>query len=132
MNKKPVKISQLGIVLFAVLALVACEGGSGSSSADSSSSDTTGRGGSTARMTIGGDFLYAIAGSEVQLFDISAPQAPNPWTKVQVAWDIETLFPYGDYLLIGAASGVRIMDNRDPASPQYLSLIHISEPTRPY
>lgn len=110
-------------VLAALLAggaLIGCDG-TESSSATSAGSRDTGIGGSTARMTIAGDYLYAIAGDRVQLFDISAPQAPNPWARVQVAWDIETLFPYGDYLLIGAATGMHIMDNRDPASPQYLA-----------
>ena len=104
------------------LALVACGESGGSSSSDSSGSNT-GRGGSTARMTILNDanYLYAIAGSEVQLFDISTPSSPSPWARVGVAWDIETLFPYGDYLLIGAATGMYIMDNTDPGSPQYLS-----------
>lgn len=112
----PVKVKTALITLVSVLT-IAC--GDGSSSG--SDSGSTGRGGSTARMTIQGDYLYAIAGSEVQLFSIQQPQAPNPWARVQVAWDIETLFPYGDYLLIGAASGMHIMDNRDPASPQYLA-----------
>lgn len=102
--------------LLAVL-LGAC--GDGSSSGDSGSN--TGTGGSTARMTISDDYLYAIAGSRVQVFDISQPQAPNPWARVNVAWDIETLFPYGDYLLIGAATGMHIMDNRDRANPTYIA-----------
>jgi len=95
--------------------------GDGGSSSSDNNLGGTGTGGSTARMTISGDYLYAIAGSNVQLFDITQPTQPNPWAKVNVAWDIETLFPYGDYLLIGAQSGMHIMDNRDPASPQYLS-----------
>ena len=104
----------------AALQLAACESdGGSSSSADSASS--TGTGGSTARMAIDGDYLYAIAGSQVQVFDITQPQAPNPWARVQVEWDIETLFPYEDYLLIGAETGMHIMDNTDPASPQYLA-----------
>ena len=92
-----------------------------SGSSDSGDGSQTGTGGSTARMTIQNDYLYAIAGSEVQLFDISAPQAPSPWVKVPVQWDIETLFPYKDYLLIGAQSGMHIMDNTNPAQPFYLA-----------
>ncbi len=86
----------------------------------SDGSRLTGTGGSTARMTISGDYLYAIAGSQVQLFDISTPAAPAPWTQVQLDWDIQTLFPYENYLLVGAADGLHILDNTDPASPQYV------------
>jgi hypothetical protein len=115
----------LQIALKTIFFAMLISGCSGSGSSDGSSGgDTgsnTGRGGSTARMTIVGDYLYAIAGSAVQLFDISQPQAPNPWTKVQVEWDIETLFPYENYLLIGAANGLHILDNTDPANPYYRS-----------
>jgi len=108
------------LIAAAITTLLAC-GGSDSSNNSGGNGSGTGVGGSTARMTISGDYLYAISGSNVQLFDISQPQQPNPWVRVPVQWDIETLFPYGDYLLIGAATGMHIMDNTDPANPQYLS-----------
>lgn len=102
----------------AAFALVSCgEGGTDSASGSS----RTGVGGSTARMTIVGDYLYAIAGANIQLFDISQPEAPNPFTKVVIDWEIQTVYPYGDYLLVGAADGVHILDNTDPASPQYVA-----------
>lgn len=93
----------------------------GSESTGSGNNLTTGTGGSTTRMTIIDDYLYAIADSEVQLFDITTPASPNPWVRVQVDWNIETLFPYGDYLLIGAADGLHILDNTDPANPDYIA-----------
>ena len=92
------------------------EGGAGGTSGDL----LTGTGGSAARMTIVNNYLYAIAGNRIQLFDIQEPASPAPWTQVTVDWDIETLFPHGDYLLVGAASGVHILDNTDQASPQYV------------
>lgn len=102
--------------------ITGCEGGGGDSNNSSSPAGVTGTGGSTARMTIEGNYLYAISSStEVQLFDISLANSPLPFARVPIGWDIETLFPYGDYLLIGASSGMFIMDNRDPANPQYLS-----------
>lgn len=105
-------------VLLSSLFLSACESSGSSSSGDGAV--VTGTGGSTARMTISGDYLYAISGSRVQLFDISTPASPLPYTQVEVEWDIQTLFPYEDHLLVGAASGVHILDNTDPASPQYV------------
>ncbi len=96
--------------------LTACS--DGSTEGGSGGDLITGTAGSTARMTIAGDYLYAIAGSRVQLFDITTPQTPAPWTQVQIDWNIQTLFPYNQYLLVGAANGVHILDNSDPASPQ--------------
>ena len=98
------------------LVLVACNE-SGSSANSAGSGGETGRGGSTARMTIVNNYLYAIAGTGIQLFDVSNAATPNPWTNVNVAWDIQTIFPYQNYLLIGAADGVYILDNTDQAAP---------------
>ncbi len=83
--------------------LSACE--SSGSSRSGEGAVVTGTGGSTARMTISGDYLYAISGSRVQLFDISTPASPLPYTQVEVEWDIQTLFPHEEHLLVGAASG---------------------------
>lgn len=103
----------------AALTLSSCSDGSGSdtSSADGGSGQT-GTAGSTARMIIDGDYLYAISGRTVQLFDISQPATPVAWNQVDVGLDIQTLFPYENYLLVGAADGIHILDNTDPGSPR--------------
>lgn len=108
--------------LFAlVILLTGCGEDGGSGSSGGADGLVTGTGGSTARMTIVGDYLYAISGNSLQLFDVSVPSSPNPWTQVRVDWDIQTIFPYGDYLLVGAADGVHILDNSDRAAPMYLT-----------
>ena len=70
----------------------------------------TGKAGSMARFAIDGDNLYAIAGAEIKQFDISTPNRPGLWSTVEVAFDIETLFPYEDYLFIGSETGVHIYE----------------------
>jgi len=119
MNKLPLWC-RMALVVAVAMGVHACSE-SNSSSGDSSAEGFAGRGGSTARMTIAGDFLYAIAGNFVQLFDIRTPSSPNPWARVRIDWDIQTLFPYGDYLLVGAADGVHILDNTDPAAPVHVA-----------
>lgn len=126
---KKMKWVSAGIAALALL-ITGCEG---ESSSDSSSATggggttTTGIGGSTARMVIVNNYLYAIAGDKIQLFNITTPSAPSPWNKITIDWDIQTLYPYRanlldgstqDYLLVGAADGVHILDNSDPASPR--------------
>jgi len=109
------------VLLVAALAS-ACDGGANSNASTSSGpSGSTGVGGSTARMVIVDNYLYAIVENQIQLFDISIPSAPNPWTRVTVDWNIQTLFPYDQYLLVGAADGVHILDNSDPAAPFYIA-----------
>ena len=108
------------LIALTLTALIAASCGSGGESS-STGGNETGQAGSTARMVINDNYLYAIAGNSVQLFDITAAQSPLPWVKVPIQWDIETLFPYGDYLLIGAETGMHIMDNTDPANPTYIA-----------
>jgi len=108
------KLYQIILVSFL---LTACDGSDNSSAGGST--DSTG--GSRARMTLIGDYLYTIAGADVQLMDISTPEAPNFWNRITLDWDIETLFPYGDYLLVGSETGVHILDNSTVGSPQPLS-----------
>lgn len=118
MNDSIKKRLTTGLASLFLVVLAACEGESSSSS---SSNGVTGIAGSTARMVIVNDYLYAIANNQIQLFNISTPAAPNPWARVTVDWDIQTLYPYEQYLLVGAADGVHILDNSDEASPQYIS-----------
>lgn len=115
---KKLKAPLLAILLCSSFVLIACnESGSSSNNSAGGSGGEAGRGGSTARMTIVNNYLYAIAGTAIQLFDVSNAATPNPWTNVNVSWDIQTIFPYENYLLIGAADGVYILDNTDQASP---------------
>ena len=92
-------------------------------SANSGSSDqsTTGIGGSLAKFTIYDNYLYTINSFEMQLFDISALNEPEVGTKIPLGWGIETIFPYGDKLFIGAVNGMHIYDNETPESPEWIS-----------
>jgi len=106
----------------ALVLLVAC--GSGDSASSGSSTGTTGVGGSTARMTIANGFLYAIAESTVQMFDIRTTSTPQIWANIPVDESIETLFPYAEHILIGAANGVFILDGSNPSSPEITEFPH--------
>ena len=106
------------------LSLFACadNGGSGSSTSSASGGGTdTGQAGSMARFSVVNNMLYALSGSNLQLIDVSIPEAPTLWNRVPVQFDIETLFAYGPYLFIGSRSGVYIYDNTDPLFPTFLS-----------
>jgi len=103
---------------------LASEGGfaqrntSGPTANDASKS---GVGGSLAKFTIYDDFLYTINSWEMRLFDISNLTEPETGATIQLGWGIETLFPYGDKLFIGANNGMHIYDNQNPALPVLLS-----------
>ncbi|WP_029510550.1 LVIVD repeat-containing protein [Marinilabilia salmonicolor] len=81
----------------------------------------TGQGGSMARFTVFGDYLYAIDKASLNLFDVSEPANPEYNKRIPVSWEIETLFPYNQMLFIGARSGMFVYSLQDPSSPQFIS-----------
>lgn len=88
---------------------------------NSNSNSGTGIGGSMARFTIVGDYLYAIDQYSMDVFSLSDPQQPVAVSTVEIGWGIETIFPYQDKLFIGSVSGMFIYDNSNPAAPSLLS-----------
>jgi hypothetical protein len=81
----------------------------------------SGVGGSMARFTINSDYLYTLDGGDVQAINIMSEQNPVAETRTQVAWDMETIFPYKQNLFIGSMSGMHILDVSTPASPKKIS-----------
>jgi hypothetical protein len=80
-----------------------------------------GKGGSLARCTVVGDYLYVLSGSALKLFSIRNPADPAMSKSIDIGQDIETIFAAGDTLFIGGQEGVYIYDNRDPAEPRRIS-----------
>ncbi|MFD2515151.1 LVIVD repeat-containing protein [Pontibacter locisalis] len=80
-----------------------------------------GQGGSMARFTISGDFLYTVSLSDLQVFNISNTSNPQKGNKINMGWGIETIFPYNNKLFIGSATGMHIYDNSNPVNPVHLS-----------
>ena len=88
------------------------------SAAASGSTSGTGTAGSTAVMTLVGDYLYAIP-EQHSLGVIHIADFTNP---TQTSWgmagyDLETIFPIQDKLLLGSKKGVYVYSISDPAQP---------------
>ncbi len=81
----------------------------------------TGIGGSMARFTINGDFLYGLDGSNLDIVDVSVQTQPSAKNEIQLSWDVETLFPYEDKLFAGSRTGMYILDLQTPTSPTIIS-----------
>jgi len=77
--------------------------------------------GSNSSFAIVGDHFYFIEYDKVQVYNINDKSLPIFNDEFRVAWNIETLFPYGDHLFIGGQEGMYIYDNTDPADPEYIS-----------
>lgn len=95
------------------------------STADVAASNT-GIGGSLARFTVVGDFLYTIDNTTLTTFNISNPEAPDPVSSIPVGQGVETIFPLNNYLLMGTQNGMLIYEILDEGTPAYVSsYLHI-------
>ena len=82
---------------------------------------TTGIGGSMARFTIEGDYLYMLDAGNVHSVSINTLENPIAKSKNMIAWDIETIFPHEGKLFFGAQSGMYIFGLDDPEKPTQIS-----------
>ena len=94
----------------------------GAQSISTTTTTASGQGGSMARFTIASRYLYCIDNSDMNLVDIGEPTNPVIWNKLNIGFNIETIFPYGDKLFIGSTSGMYIYDNSNPSSPVQMSV----------
>lgn len=78
-------------------------------------------GGSLARFTIVGDYLYVVNDVSLIPIDITQLNMPKVLDQIELGVNIETIFPYGDNLFVGSASAVYIFSIADPDNPELLS-----------
>lgn len=85
-------------------------------------SGDSGVGGSMARFTVVGDYLYSVTNSKLMVFNVSNLNDSLKFEiQIPLSWDVETIFPLGDYLYLGTLSGMYIFDISTPNQPQYVS-----------
>jgi len=84
--------------------------------------DNAGTGGSLARFTISGNYMYVVDAGKLYTFNITAPQDPRQVSVKEVGFNIETIFPYGDKLFIGSQDAMYIYSISDPANPDRLGV----------
>jgi hypothetical protein len=82
------------------------------------SASTTGVAGSTAKMAIINNFLYAITEMHtLGAIDITNPSAPKVTSNQFAGFDLETIFPFNNKLFLGSDIGTFMYDLSDPANP---------------
>ena len=82
----------------------------------------SGAGGSTARFTIAGNYLYVVDHTSLKSFLITNPNEPVYKSKTDIGINIETIFPYQDKLFIGSSSSMYIFSLTDPATPKQVGV----------
>ncbi len=84
-------------------------------------SSDVGVGGSTACFTIVGDHLYTVGRNEMHIFDISDENKIERKGQKYLSWNVETIFPFNDLLLVGTMQGVQIYSiDAAPSNPELL------------
>ncbi len=78
----------------------------------------TGTGGSLARFTIYGDYLYVVDGTSLKTFNISNPKNTVQVSAMEIGSGIETIYPYEGNLFIGSATAMYIYSLDNPAQPR--------------
>ena len=98
-----------------LLTLVACEAD------DLSLSDvaggSAGTGGSLARFTIVGNFLYTLETDQLEWFRLETDGSISDGGELTLAAGKETLFPFGELLFMGATDGMSIYRLADDGTP---------------
>ena len=83
--------------------------------------NSAGAGGSTARFTINGNYLYVVDHTSLKAFQITDPLNPVYKSKTDIGINIETIFPYGDKLFIGSSFSMYIFSLTDPDHPKQIA-----------
>ena len=97
--------------------LLGCE----KSSENAAFNGGTGQGGSLARFTIMGNFLYTVDKEDLSVYNISNGAQPVFVRTIPIGFEIETIFPFKDKLFIGSTTVVHIFSIADPSNPTKLS-----------
>lgn len=112
------KAKNLILIIFVIVSVLA------QSCADDSglkSNFESGTGGSMARFTIVGDYLFTVDNSTLQTFDISSVEEPEYINEKFVGSGVETIFPLNEMLFLGTNSGMYIYDISNEGEPKKLS-----------
>ena len=90
----------------------------GNSSAAPDSAANNGAGGSLARYTIVGDYLYLVDDYNLDVYDCRDLANPVKKSSQMIGFGIETIYPFRDKLFIGSTNGMYVYSIEDPAAPK--------------
>ena len=83
--------------------------------------DVSGKGGSLARFTISGDYLYTVDQSSLHTVSLANAEHPQKVGDKSLGIYTETIYPYQNKLLLGTETGMFVFDLQNPASPQQIT-----------
>lgn len=119
--KRYINIKTITALTLVAIVCFACQ----KNSSDAASSETSGTGGSMARFTINGDFLYTVDHSYLKVFDVATSSNPVYLENrdTYIGFDIETIFTTDTLLFIGSQDGMHIYDITNSGLPALVSSV---------
>lgn len=110
------------VLAFAVLFVSACSKQDNGSTPTASfeNGGTTGQGGSLARFTIAGDYLYVVDDQKLYAYSLANPTSPKLSSSQILREDIETIYSFKDKLFIGSQDAMYIYSIANGAAPSKL------------
>lgn len=85
------------------------------------SNSSTGQGGSLARFAVVGDYLYTLELDALQWFEVQTDGSLDAKGSKTLSQGQETIFPLGNLLFLGAASGLSIFEINSTGEPEFRS-----------
>jgi len=89
-------------------------------SSDRAAASGTGVGGSLAKFTIIGNYIYAVSSHYLYTVDIANPAKPVSVGQSVLNYDMETIYPYKNRLFIGSKTGIYIYSIDTPSAPKLI------------
>jgi len=117
---KKIKFNQFFLIILLMVFAFACSKESDIQDIGKNA-PSDGKSGSTARIIVKGNYLYAIDNHSLKVFDISSPENPTYIRTVDVGFGIETIYTFKEYLFIGSTTGMYIFSLNMPDYPVQLS-----------
>lgn len=90
---------------------------------NSSGGMSTGVVGSMSRFGLYDDYLYVVMNSQMTIFNLSGDEPVKVRESFYVNQDVETIFPYKNYLFLGTPTGMAIYSMANPEEPGYISTV---------
>lgn len=109
-------LSKITLFFSAIILLWACE----KNSASNNPVAPTGKGGSITRFTIAKNYLYVVSNHFLNVYSLSDPAKPQEVHTSDLNYDIETIYPYGNYLFLGTRTGLYVYSIDTASSPRLI------------
>ena len=103
---------------FILLVCISC-----AKSDSSSASPAVGKGGSLAKFTIVGNYVYAVSNRFLYAINITNPAKPVKVSQTTLNLDVETLYPFKNRLYIGSRTGMFVYSIDSASSPRLIGVI---------